>query len=130
MAIATLTSRTVITKLVGTGQVVNSVLTDVTITTVPAGKRTRVTGKIWCVDLGAASSARVTANAIIIARWDTGGGVLHDRRPDQVGGASMALNVIYNIDVILEAGETLVLTQNSGTNAQFKRILKIEELPA
>lgn len=130
MAIASLTSRTVVTKIVAAGTVINTTTTDITVTTVPAGKRSRITGVIWAVDLGAATEARVLANAIIIARWTSTGTSETDDRPDAAGGAGMRPNVQYHIDLILEAGQTLVLTQNSGTNAQFKRILKIEELPA
>ncbi len=130
MPVATLVSRTVVTKIVALGQVVNTTSTPVTIITVPANKRARITGKIWNVDGGAASSRRVVADGVIIARWDTNGVFDSDAHPDSSGGASMRLNVVYNIDIILEAGQVLQLTQNSGDNAQFKRALKIEELPA
>jgi len=130
MAIAQLTSRTVVTKIVAQGQVINTTVTPVTVHTVPAGKRTRITGVIWCVDFGAASEGRVVADGIIIARWTSTGTFDTDSKPDSVGGSGMRINVYYHIDIILEAGEVLELLQNSGTNTQFKRALKIEELPA
>jgi len=111
------------------GSVINSTVTPAIIITVAAGKRARITGKIWAVGFGAATSLRVVANSVIVARWEFGGLVENDDRPDGQAAASMRLNVIYNVNIILEALQVLQLTQNVGTNAQFKRIIKIEELP-
>jgi len=111
------------------GTVVNTTITPVVIITVAPNKRARITGKIWAVQRGAATSLRVNANAVIIARWDLGGLTNNDFQPDAAGAQSMRFNVVYNIDIILEAGQQLTLTQNVGTNGQFKRIIKIEELP-
>jgi len=43
---------------------------------------------------------------------------------------NLAEGTIYHFDQVLEAGETVGLTQSSGTNADFDGAMEIEERPA
>jgi len=113
-----------------TSTIVNSTSTPITVVVPPAGKKAIVTGQVWCVNTGAAAEARLVANGVIIARWPTIGTALNDNNPDRTGAGGMFPSTKYNVDLILDSLQTLVLDQDSGTNAQFKRILKVLELPA
>jgi len=111
--------------------VINTTTTPVIVYTCPAGKRAHVKGWIAGIQRGASTVMFVNAGNPVqsIARWDLGGLAQNDDAPLATGGLSMRFNTGYNIDIILEAGQLVSLTQNAGNNAQFKRAVNIEELP-
>jgi len=113
-----------------TSTIANSTTTPLTIVVPPIGKRSIVTGQLWCVNTGAGAEGRLVANGIIIARWPTAGTALNDNNPDRTGAGGMFPSTKLNVNLVLESLQTLVLDQDSGTNAQFKRILKVLELPS
>jgi len=113
-----------------TSTIANSTSTPLTIVVPPIGKRAIVTGQIWCVNTGAGAEGRLLANGVIIARWPNAGTALNDNNPDRTGAGGMFPSTKLNVNLVLEELQTLEINQDSGTNAQFKRILQVLELPS
>jgi len=92
--------------------------------TCPAGKKARVKGWCFCESGGAAVTMDLVA-VQSIAEWQASGGNANQNEPQ-----NLALLVRFDFDVILNAGEILQTTQNTGTNAEFHIVAEAHETPA
>jgi len=96
------------------------------------GKRARVTGWAVCRDRGASSIARVEIAGIRTYEWNTAISLISINANWEItpkGLTTFRGGMLAWIDVVLQAGETIETTQNSGVNAEFDLYLTIEELP-
>ena len=99
--------------------------------TCPTGKRAIIKGRLQCTNRGAAAIATVTIAGTIMFEWNTSdtpvaGETYLDtpRGLSALNGGQFAL-----FDVELAAGETIVTSQNVGTNAEFNLWMEVLELP-
>jgi len=90
--------------------------------TCPTGKIAICKGQVSCIDTGAAATGNFQVGGIIMAIWAATGGDVAVLLP-----TDLAENVLFPFEVNLEAGDTIVTDQSSGTNAQFKLQMMIEE---
>jgi len=98
--------------------------------TCPAGKKAVVSGRIQCTGRGAAATATFTIAGVIMFEWtNAGAGTLDaDITPRALGtGGGGQFGFFEGIE--LSAGDTIVTSQNSGTNAEFNLWAKIQETP-
>lgn len=102
----------------------NAAVQPTTHYTVPAGKRARVKGWCFCENTGAAATADLNVGGFSIAEWQATGG-----RTDQNEPQNLQEGIRFDFDVVLEAGDTVQTTQNTGTNAEFHLFMEIEERP-
>lgn len=93
--------------------------------TCPAGKKAKVKGLVTCQGFGAATTASLLIGGTEIAEWDLVGCDTGNNTP-----LSLCADHYFEIDVELEAGDTVQTTQNSGTNAEFNVFLEVQETPA
>jgi len=98
---------------------------SIIIYTCPAGKTARIIGRMVCSTTGAAATADLVFRLISIAEWQSSGGVFDPNVPQD-----LAVGTQVTFDEVLVATETVQLTQNTGTNANFVGCLEIEERPA
>jgi len=99
---------------------VNDVVQPTTWYTCPTGKVATVKGTCTCIDTGAAAIATLSFAGVVYATWLA------------TGGSSVLLDDLAEQFVLvwtanLAAGETIITDQDSGTNAQFKVQMEIEE---
>jgi len=114
-----------------------TVLQPNTLYTCPANKKAKVKGRVVCTGLGAAAEARFSVAGIIMFRWIVnnvnGLGIIPDSTSQIVNTAGNAfdppINTYRTFDVNLEAGETIVTSQDSGTNSEFNTWMKVQESP-
>lgn len=138
MAIATLTSRTRVSTLAETALNVRVVLQPNTYYTCPTGKKAIIKGRVTCTGLGAAAEARFSVAGVILFRWIANVGTTTNTSiPDGtsviVQGNSVRLeppiNTYRTFEVTLAAGDTLISSQDSGTNSEFNLFASVLELP-
>jgi len=109
--------------------------------TCPVGKIATVKGKVTCTGTGAASEARFSVAGVILLRWQAFvvGDVFREfAYPDDMNQIRTSagnlrntpINILRKFDVTLSAGQTIVTSQNSGTNAEFNVFAEVNELPA
>jgi len=103
----------------------NTTTTPQTYYTCPAGKITRIIGWGFCEGTGSAATVDLAAAGVDQAEWQATGG-----RDDQAEPQNMQEGFRFDFDVILVAGQTLGVTQNTGTNAEFHIHARVEERPA
>jgi len=101
---------------------VNDVVQPTTWYTCPTGKIAIVKGTCQCVDTGAGANGTLSFAGVIYATWLAAG---CDNSPDRL--ATLCELITINFTAYLAAGETIITDQDSGTNAQFKVQLEIEE---
>jgi len=138
MAIATLTSRTRVATLPETALNGRVVLQPNTWYTCPTGKKAIVKGRVTCTGLGAAAQARFSVAGTIMFRWEAQGTGINVSVPDdtaiyyQANGTQFEtpLSVYRSFEVTLEAGDTIITSQDSGTNSEFNLFAQVLELPA
>jgi len=137
MAIASLISRTRVSTLPETPLNGRVVLQPNTWYTCPTGKKAIVKGRVTCTGLGAASEARFSVAGVIMHRWEALSNIISGSfsvdgqyNDNQANFKNAAPNVYINFDVTLDAGETIITSQNSGTNAEFNLFSSVLELPA
>jgi len=94
----------------------------ITYYTTPANKVTRISGVWNCLDTGAAAVVDLIAAGVSIAEVQASGGGTDINIPQ-----NLAENLNFPFEVWLEATETLVTAQDSGTNANTIINAKIEE---
>ncbi len=92
--------------------------------TCPAGKKAIIKGTCVCSNTGAAAVADLEAAGVSIAEWQATGGVFDPSVPQD-----LAEGTEYPFEVQLAAGESLITTQDSGSNANFKINAKVQETP-
>jgi len=99
---------------------VNDVVQPTTWYTCPTGKIAIVKGSTTCVDTGAAATSTLAFGGVVHATWLATGGsnVLLD---------DLAEQFVLEWTAFLEAGDTIVTDQNTGTNSQFKLQMEVEE---
>jgi len=99
---------------------VNDVVQPTTWYTCPTGKIAIVKGSCTCVDTGAAATSTLAFGGVVHATWLATGGsnVLLD---------DLAEQFVLEWTAFLEAGDTIVTDQNTGTNSQFKLQMEVEE---
>jgi len=100
----------------------NDVVQPTTWYTCPTGKIAIIKGTCQCTSTGAAATVDLDVNGISIAEWQASGGGTDINLPQD-----LAVNVTYPFEAHLEAGQTLVTDQNSGSNAAIKLQATIEE---
>jgi len=100
--------------------------------TCPAGKKARVKGQVQCTSRGAAATATITIAGIIMFQWTFGTG--HTSGDDYINTprtlSTAAGGQLGFFEVDLVAGDTIVTSQNSGTNAEFNLWACVKESPA
>jgi len=96
----------------------------ITYYTCPAGKRAIIKGSAVCSGTGAAATVDIIANGVSLCEWQSTGGVFDPNVPQD-----LAEGTEFPFEVQLEAGETLVSAQNSGTNAEINIYCEIQETP-
>jgi len=107
--------------------------------TCPTGKVAIVKGTVICTGTGAGAEARFAAAGVIKNRWipqpsGQSAGQTVPRNSNIVVNALGDptfpwINVEQDFDVELAAGETIVTSQDSGTNAEFNLWAKVQETP-
>lgn len=111
----------------------NIILTPDIIYTCPVGKRARCKGRVVCEDRGAAAVARFLANAVSLFEWNSNanfaGVSSHPAYLSRPFDMTTLTDEPALFDLVLEAGQNIMVNQNAGTNAQFKIDIKIRELP-
>jgi len=90
--------------------------------TCPANKIAIIKGQCVCTDTGAAATADLDVAGISIAEWQASGGGTDPNLPQD-----LIKDFLYQFDIQLDSGETLVTSQSSGSNANFKLGAVIEE---
>jgi len=93
--------------------------------TCPVGKRAKCKGIVACENFGAAANAFIEVSGDRIAQWNFTG-----CQPSGVNVFDLCRDIPFHFDVTLEAGDTLITDQNTGTNAEFLMVAEVEELPA
>jgi len=95
--------------------------------TCPAGKKAVFTGIVQCTSRGSATSAnlRDPTDTFNIASWNNVSAIQGNFLWD-----NLSVGAFIPILLELEAGDIIKTTQNSGTNAEFNVIGKIQETPA
>jgi len=122
-----LVARNVAQKL---GKTIVNVLTPVItassiiIYTCPTGKTARILGRMVCSTTGGGNVADLIFRGVSIAEWQATGGVFDPNVPQDLAEGTQV-----TFDEVLEAGETVVLAQDTSTNANFIGCLEIEERP-
>jgi len=97
--------------------------TDGDFYTVPTGKKARIIGTAVCTGLGAAVQVTLNVATVGIYFWQAAAGGGQDPRVKIV-------NDTATIDIMLDAGEILQYSQDSGTNAEFNIFVRIQETAA
>lgn len=99
---------------------INDIVQPTTWYTCPTGKNAKVVGTATCIDTGAAATATLAFAGVVHATWLATGGssVLLD---------DLAEQFVLEWTAFLAAGETIITDQNTGTNAQFKVQMEVEE---
>lgn len=92
--------------------------------TCPANKKAIIKGTCVCRNLGAAASANLVLAGVNDASWKTTGGIDINKRDD------LATDQVVSFEVQLDAGETMLTNQNTGTNAEFQVNATVQESPA
>jgi len=108
-----------------------------TLYTCPAGKKAKVKGRVTCTGLGAAAEARFSAAGVIMFRWGaafTGQdfSLVDDTAvwfDDLSNLRNTPINVYRTFEFALAAGETIVTSQDSGTNSEFNTWMEVQEAP-
>jgi len=108
--------------------------------TCPAGKKAIVKGSVVCTGTGAGAEARFAVAGTIKYRWipDPGSQTAGMTLPRNISVLVNALgnttfpwiNTEQEFNVELAAGETIVTSQDSGTNAEFNLFASVQETPA
>lgn len=104
----------------------NVVLQPNTWYTCPTGKKAIAKIKIVCNSTGAGAEGRLRdpTDAHNLKRWTAAGSITN---PD---ADNIGTDMWCYLEYLLLAGQTIKTTQDAGTNAQFKIIGTITELPA
>jgi len=106
--------------------------------TCPANKKAKVKGTFMCTGTGAGAQARLSVAGVIIHRWiptfvstaDMGIQKNTDLYVDGLGVSHFPpVNTNFEFEYYLAAGETVVTSQDSGTNAEFNGNLEVTESP-
>lgn len=99
--------------------------------TCPAGKRAICKGNVKCTGRGAAAVARYEQAGIRAFEWvrvtNPDANFTYLTAPDFLTTANGGQTALF--DVELAAGETIITTQDAGTNAEFELFMEVEELP-
>lgn len=97
--------------------------------TCPAGKQAIVKYRIQCDSLGAAATTFATIGGVRVGTWASG-----SIATASFGENAMVSNITTLVlggwatgEVTIEAGDTVVTDQNTGTNAEFNVFLTITE---
>jgi len=101
--------------------------------TCPAGKKAVVGGRLQCTNRGAAGIATFTIAGVIMFQWSNNGDPATFQRDyinsprilSTFGGGQFA----FFDGIELSAGDTIVTSQDVGTNAEFNLWAKIQETP-
>jgi len=96
----------------------------ITYYTCPTGKKAIIKGKATCENTGAAAVVDIIVNSISICEWQATGGVFDPNVPQDLAEGTQ-----FPFEVQLEAGETMVSAQDSGTNAEIKMFAEVTETP-
>jgi len=93
--------------------------------TCPTGKKAIVKGKVQCTGLGAAATATFTIAGVIMYEW-----IVNATPPDPIiepRQLDVGAQTFGTFEVELAAGETVVTSQNTGTNAEFNLFADVIE---
>lgn len=98
--------------------------------TCPVGKKAVCRGKIGCTNRGAAAIASFTIAGVIMYEWNNAlnGALDANILPRGLGTGSGGQFGLFD-NVQLAAGETILTTQDIGTNAEFNLWARIQETP-
>jgi len=100
----------------------NDVVQPTTWYTCPAGKIAIIKGTCNVISTGAAATVDLDVAGISIAEWQFSGGGTDINFPQ-----NLSTGMLYPFEAHLNAGETLVTDQNTGSNAQVQLQATIEE---
>jgi len=104
--------------------------------TCPAGKVAKVKGSVVCTLTGAGAQARFSVAGTIMYRWVPAYPAGWNNNPLQrnvnelIGSGASSfpkVQTFQDFDVTLSAGQTIVTSQDSGTNAEFNVFAEVEE---
>lgn len=101
---------------------VRKILSPFIFYTCPVGKKAVIRGTALCDSTGAAATVDLRVAGISIAEWQAAGGVPNPNVPQD-----LELGTEFRFEVQLNAGETLLYDQNSGTNASINVNISIQE---
>jgi len=96
----------------------------ITYYTCPTGKRAIIKGVCVCSGTGAAATVDILAGGVSLCEWQATGGVFDPNVPQDLAEGTQ-----FAFEVQLEAGETLVSAQNTGSNAEINMYCEIQETP-
>jgi len=92
--------------------------------TCPTAKKAVLKGRAVCTGTGAGANSTLSGAGVAIRRCLASGGSTLSSDQD------LAPDVGFDFEVQLDAGETLISTQDSGTNAEWNVIANVQETPA
>lgn len=98
--------------------------------TCPAGKKAVCRGRIQCTLRGAAAVATFMIAGVIMFEWNTAGARngSYDEAPRALTTSNGGQFAFFD-NIQLAAGETIVTSQDVGTNAEFNLWCRIQETP-
>lgn len=98
--------------------------------TCPAGKKAVCRGRIQCTLRGAAAVATFTIAGVIMFEWNHAGNAIigYAEVPRGLGTGSGGQFAFFD-NIQLVAGETILTSQNAGTNAEFNLWCRVQEIP-
>jgi len=98
--------------------------------TCPAGKKAIVSGRVQCTNRGAAAIASFTIAGVIMFEWNNAAANSGDylQVPRGLTTAEGGQFALFD-GIELSAGDTIVTSQSTGSNAEFNLWAKIQETP-
>jgi len=99
--------------------------------TCPTGKKAVVKGQVQCTGLGAAATVDFTFAGVIMFRWNnTDTPAAGEDYINQPRSLSAGTDQFGFFSGELAAGEAIVTSQNTGTNAEINLFGSVQETPA
>jgi len=123
MALPQVISRNQTQKILGTLISARVVIQPNTWYTCPTGQKATVKGTATCTGLGASANTTLTVAGVVIRRSISGGAT-------DPWDRDMGQNVEFDFVAYLDAGDTMITTQDTGTNAEWDITATVLESPA
>lgn len=88
----------------------------------PAGKKAIIKGTAVCDNTGAAANVSLVAAGVSIAKWLAAGGQGNQNKPRE-----MSVEVQFDFEIQLDAGDSISYSQDVGTNASIDFNAMVQE---
>lgn len=97
--------------------------------TCPTGKKAICKGRVQCTSRGAAAISTFTIAGIIMFQWVRSTAVVDTWENGPRNLTTQSGGQLAFFEVELAAGDTVVTSQDSGTNAEFNLWMEVQETP-